>query len=208
MKKVLVVVCAVAFCLGAASADAQVPYVQPYFDELQTVTILDECPTDPAGRLYIVAHNWGIFMSAIEYRIEYAPEITFLGDFIDEANILSIGSSPTGIALAWKNSPGVAFTSLRLQEVSVFYTCTACEVTNITVTVKKHPDSDPTPGLPGTSSGLQPERVLGHRHGGGDLPDRTGRRDDLGRHQGAVQIKRKREGWVNPRGSSSHSQPV
>jgi hypothetical protein len=144
MKKVLVVVCAVAFCLGAASADAQVPYVQPYFDELQTVTILDECPTDPAGRLYIVAHNWGIFMSAIEYRIEYAPEITFLGDFIDEANILSIGSSPTGIALAWKNSPGVAFTSLRLQEVSVFYTCTACEVTNITVTVKKHPDSDPT----------------------------------------------------------------
>ena len=147
MKKILVVVCAVAFCLGAASVDAQVPYVQPYFDELHTVTVLDECPTEPLGRLYIVAHNWGMFMSAIEYQINYAPQITFLGDFIDEDAILSIGLSPTGIALAWKGAPGVAFTSLRLQEVSVAYTCEACVDQNITVTVVKHPDSDPT--MPG-----------------------------------------------------------
>jgi hypothetical protein len=134
---------AITFCLGATSASAQVPYVQPYFDELHTVTVLNSCPTDPLGRLYIVAHNWGIFMSAIEYQILYAPQITVLGDFVDEANILSIGQSPTGISLAWKNTPGLAFKSLRLQEVSVFYTCTACNDENITITVVKHPASDP-----------------------------------------------------------------
>lgn len=132
------------FFLGAASASAQVPYVQAYFDELHTVTVLDQCPTEPIGRLYIVAHNWGIFMSAIEYQIVYPPQITFLGDFIDEENILSIGQSPTGIALAWKNIPGLAFESLRLQEVSVAYTCTACNDQDITITVVKHPASDPT----------------------------------------------------------------
>jgi len=144
MKKILVVVCAVAFCLGAASADAQVPYVQVYFDSLHTESVLEECPTDPQGTLYVVAHNWGIWMSGIEYQINYPPEMTFLGDFIDEDRQLSIGSSPTGISIAWKNAPGAAFVSLRLQTVSVWYTCDGCQVQNITVTVVKHPVSDPT----------------------------------------------------------------
>ena len=141
---VLAAAVAITICLGADSAGAQVPYVQPYFDELHTVTVLNSCPTEPIGRLYIVAHNWGIFMSAIEYQILYPPQITFLGDFIDDANMLSIGQSPSGIALAWKNVPGLAFKSLLLQEVSVFYTCTACDDQDIAVTVVKHPASDPT----------------------------------------------------------------
>ena len=72
MKKILVVVCAVAFCLGAANAGAQtaVPYVQIYFDEGQSVTVLEECPTGPVGTLYVVAHNWNMWMAAIEYLIE------------------------------------------------------------------------------------------------------------------------------------------
>ena len=130
-------------CLGASSASAQVPYVQPYFNELHTETVLSSCPTDPVGTIYIVAHNWGIFFSAIEYQIDYSPQITFFGDNIDEANILSIGQSPSGIALAWKNTPGLAFTTLRLQEVSVYYTCSGCDDQNITVRVVKHPASDP-----------------------------------------------------------------
>ena len=144
MKKILVVVCAVAFCLGAASANAQVAYVQPYFDELHTVTVLDSCPSEPLGTIYVVAHNWGIFMSAIEYQINYAPQITWLGDNIDDVAMLKIGSSPTGISLAWKNTPGLAFTSLLLQTASVLYNCSGCEEQNITVTVVKHPASDPT----------------------------------------------------------------
>jgi hypothetical protein len=147
MKKILVVVCAVAFCLAAASADAQVtpvPYVQVYFDEFHTVTVLEECPTAPAGTLYVVAHNWNMWMSAIEYRIEYPPEVGFLGDSIDEDRQLAIGQSPTGIAIAWKNTPGKAFVSLRLQTVSVLWNCEDCQTQNVTITVVKSPDSDPT----------------------------------------------------------------
>lgn len=143
MKKILVVVCAVAFCLGAASVDAQVPYVQPYFDELQTVSVLETC-TSGLGTIYIVAHNWGMFMSAIEYQVNYAPQIVFIADLVDTDNILVIGQSPTGISLAWKNAPGVAFTSLRLQEVTVNYLCDGCDYQNVTVTVTKHPASDET----------------------------------------------------------------
>ena len=58
--------------------------------------------------------------------------------------MLKIGSSPLGIALSWKNAPGVAFTSLRLQEASVAWNCSGCTDQNITVTVKKHPASDAT----------------------------------------------------------------
>ena len=147
MKKILVVVCTAAFCLGAASAGAQVapePYVQVYFDESRTVTGLLECPTDPVGKLYVVAHNFNIWMTAIEYKIDYPPEVTLLGDSIDLDRQLKIGNSATGIAIVWQNNPGNAFEGLWLQEATVLYNCEGCQVQNITITVVKHPESDAT----------------------------------------------------------------
>jgi hypothetical protein len=156
MKRFLVVVCAVAVCLSAATANAQtaVPYVQVYFDEGLSQSHAN-CPDAPAGSqasfLYVVAHNWDMWMQSIEYAIEYPPELTFLGDFVDPATQLELGASPTtslagGIAVTW-TSRGNAFRPLLIQRASVLWMCEGCPLTNIPVVVVQHPSTELPDGL-------------------------------------------------------------
>ena len=150
MKRFLVVVCAVAVCLGAATANAQtaVPFVQVYFDAGWSVTNPESCPTEPVGTttgtLYVVARNWNVWMQSIEYAIDYPPELQWLGDFVDPATQLKIGSSPLalgGIAVTWQ-SRGNAYQPLLIQTASILWLCEGCfTAQNITLTVVKHPST-------------------------------------------------------------------
>jgi hypothetical protein len=126
MKKVLVVVFAVAFGLSAV-ANAQTPNVAVYFDEgLQFQQGV--CPGAPIGtvqqNLFVVANNFGIWMNAIEYAISYPPQLAFLGDLMIPGAI-SIGNSPTGIAIAFP-VPQNAFVQNVVQQVSVLWMCNDC----------------------------------------------------------------------------------
>jgi len=149
MKKFLVVVCAVAVCLGAATANAQtaVPHVQVYFDEGWSITNPESCPDADLGTvfgtLYVVARNYNMWMQSIEYSIEYPPEILWFGDAIDPTTQLKIGASPTtsvagGISVTWQ-SRGNAFHPMLIQTVSFGWMCRNCVEQNITVRVVKHP---------------------------------------------------------------------
>lgn len=130
MKKTLVVVVAIAIALSASVASAQIPNVVVYFD--LTYTQMDAlCPPDPAGtvatELYVVANNFNMWMSAIEYMVELPPSLMFLGD-IDPTgggwagSQLKIGSSVTGIGISWP-LPANAFVPLRCQKISVLWQC-------------------------------------------------------------------------------------
>jgi hypothetical protein len=124
MKKTLVVVVAIAIALSASVASAQIPNVVVYFDI--TSTQMDAvCPPDPAGTvftdLYVVANNFNMWVSAIEYQISLPPSLMFLGDFIGD-NQLSIGSAVTGIGISWP-LPANGFEALRCQRISVIWQC-------------------------------------------------------------------------------------
>ena len=138
MKKVLVVVFAVAISIGAV-ANAQVPNVQIYFDEGLKYS-QKNCPTAPLGSvadtLHVVANNFGIWMNAIEYSVIYPAQLMWVGD-IDESlsGALSIGSSPYigdgtgGVGIAF-TPPRNGFVQLEVQKVVVVWMCNDCGPAN------------------------------------------------------------------------------
>jgi hypothetical protein len=83
MKKILVVVFAIAVVFTAISASAQIPYVAVYFDDTYKDMTAD-CPDAPPGTVpdsaYVVTHNWNMWMNAIEYAIDYPPQMYWTGD--------------------------------------------------------------------------------------------------------------------------------
>jgi hypothetical protein len=79
-----------------------------------------------------------MWMSAIEYKIVYPPEIAFIGD---NTGGLDIGSSPIGIATAW-TFPLNAFTTVLINQVSIIYMCQLCVgISEVAIDVVPNPDS-------------------------------------------------------------------
>lgn len=109
MKKALAGVLAVALTgVFVGSAIAQVPNVQVYFDPNFTQTQA-MCPATPpfAGppvELYVVMNNWNMNVTGVDFSISYPPALVWLGDNLpDPLTSVSIGNSPTGIAVAYAN---------------------------------------------------------------------------------------------------------
>jgi hypothetical protein len=109
MKKALAGVLAVAMAgVLAGSAMAQVPNVQVYFDSAHTQTQAS-CPgtppfSGPPVNLYVVANNWNMNIAGIDFSISYPPSLVWVGDQLpDPTTQVSIGQSPTGIAIAAAN---------------------------------------------------------------------------------------------------------
>lgn len=147
MKKTLVVVVAIAIGLFASVSSAQIPHVVVYFDN--TMTQMDACcPDAPAGtvaqELYVVANNFNMWVSAIEYMISYPASLLFLGDLVDDGpggTQLRIGQSPTGIGISWP-IPANGFNALLCQKASVLWMCAAGDpVTDQLLVVLPFPSS-------------------------------------------------------------------
>ena len=138
MKKVLTTVFAVALMAFAMSASAQTPNIQVYFDENGSQTATD-CPAGGGfDQLTVIANNWNMFMSAVEYRIDYGPSFVFFGDIVDSP--LVIGNSPAGISISWP-LPQNAFDPFVVQRASVQWNCSDCAATNVPVQVLPNPAS-------------------------------------------------------------------
>ena len=109
MKKALAGVLAVALAgVMAGSAIAQVPNVQVYFDPAHTQTQAI-CPggapfAGPPVELYVVMNNWNFNITGVDFSISYPPALQWLGDNLpDPLTMVTIGNSPTGIAIAYAN---------------------------------------------------------------------------------------------------------
>ena len=76
--------------------NAQVPEVQIFFEPRLNFTSAN-CPNAPIGtftqHVYVVANNFNMFISAIEYRIEYPSILIWLGDDIDPSFTASLEGS-------------------------------------------------------------------------------------------------------------------
>jgi hypothetical protein len=109
MKKALAGVLAVALAgLMAGAAIAQVPYVQVYFDPALTQTQSDcqyQPPfSGPPVELHVVFVNWNMNITGVDFSISYPPALQWLADNLPDPDTqVSIGQSPTGIAIAYAN---------------------------------------------------------------------------------------------------------
>lgn len=152
MKRILVVVCAVAIGVSAISASAQIPNVGVFFDE-NFKTMWADCPNEgPLTVLdtcYVVAHNLNMWVGSIEYAIDYPPYMYWTGDFVpDEATeenpdgVLVIGNSEMGISIVYP-IPRNGFVGMMTQLSFFFWNCTGCngDPTHQTVVVIPNPSS-------------------------------------------------------------------
>ena len=143
MRKTLVVVIVVAIACGSSTvANSQIPHVAVFFDPgLQYQQ--KNCPPAPIGTVldsvFVVATNFDMWMSAIEYQIIYPPEMLFLGD-VTPAGALVIGNSPAGITIAFP-TPMNAFTQAVVQKTKFIWMCDACFNPNTPLIVVPHPNS-------------------------------------------------------------------
>jgi hypothetical protein len=116
----------------APRVTAGTPYLQVYFDPGLTYTF-ENCPPDPVGTVvdtfYVVAHDFDAWLNGIEFRIDYPPQIAWLGDLIDP-NVLAIGNTYEGIGVAW-TIPFNAFTPNVVLRVVFLWTCQDCNSPDI-----------------------------------------------------------------------------
>jgi len=116
----------------AGNANAQTPYMQVYFDPGLTY-MWENCPPAPigtvVGTMYVVAHDFGAWLSGIEFRIDYPPQLLWLGDTIDTGH-LSIGNTRDGIGITFPQ-PLDAFSSALIVSISFLWMCQDCNSPDI-----------------------------------------------------------------------------
>ena len=139
MRKVLLVFSALLIIsLGTSIVSAQTPNVQVHFNEYFGQSHLGQCPPDPLltkiDSFYVVANNFNMWMSAIEYQINFPMQIVPLGD---NTGGLNIGSSSTGIATSWP-FPINAFSPVLVNKVTFLYNCQLCFTQDIPIVVVPH----------------------------------------------------------------------
>jgi hypothetical protein len=107
------------------SSHAQVPRVEVFFDKGLTMTDASCKGVDSLQTLYVAAINFNMYMSAIEYSIDYSGLTSLV--YIADVQIapLNIGSTPLGVASSW-NIPQNAFAPFIVMEVLCSWTCDDC----------------------------------------------------------------------------------
>jgi hypothetical protein len=121
MKRLLMT-CAIlaVLTLSVTTVSAQTPIVQIVFDEgLNQQTKV--CVTGSIDSFHVVARNFNIWMTGIEFAIQYPMGIGLIGENV--LSDLSIGGTPMGISLVWM-TPQNAFATVKL--MTVYYICNVC----------------------------------------------------------------------------------
>jgi hypothetical protein len=111
-----------------STAAAQLPTLQVYFRSDYSWTewsYTADCP--PAGNegvidtLYFVAEGFDSWLAAIEFRIDYPPEIIWIVDMMDPG-ALTLGYTPFGIGMAW-TLPFNAFEPAVIGSALIMWNC-------------------------------------------------------------------------------------
>ena len=141
MRRSLMYVLCLVIC--ATTVSAGVPNVAVFFDK-NLQQMVGTCPYAPEGSVldtvFVVANNFDMWMGAIEYSIQYPPQVVWLIDLYP-ANTLTIGTSPYGITTAW-TIPANAFVGLVVQRAVILWVCDGCgSSVNEPLVVLPHPMS-------------------------------------------------------------------
>jgi hypothetical protein len=138
MKKFLTAIIVLLVISLGTNASAQTPEVKVSFD-LQGSEWWTNCPTDlTLDTLTVWSSNMGIWMSAIEYAIEFSPVVTFLED-LPIGDALILGNSQDGISIAYP-TPGDAWDWFPTQRIVVSWNSVTCDLNpDSPITIIPHP---------------------------------------------------------------------
>jgi hypothetical protein len=118
---------------------AQTPFIAVYFDQsYQAQTPLgSSCPgIDVPGTLYIALLNANVFVTGVEFAVDYPPEMTWVADLNKQP--VTVGTTPTGFSMGW-SLPQNGFSPIDICEVLFTWNCDGCAVTNIPIVVIPSP---------------------------------------------------------------------
>jgi hypothetical protein len=128
MKRALAGVLAIAFVgLMAAGAAAQAPFFQVYFDDASNGSYGEtQSPCGQPGTqasLYLVAQNWNMLVTAVDYQLFFPQALVFDHDEypVVPGGYLNIGDSNKGNAISW-GLPRNGFSPLLLVTTKVYWT--------------------------------------------------------------------------------------
>ena len=128
--------------VSVIAVSAQTPFIAVYFDHAWQVggnppaPAGDPCTGGPAN-LYIALVNANAFVSGVEFKVEYPPEVIWLADFDKQ---VAIGTTPTGFSQGWA-IPVNGFSAVYVCGVNIFWNCTGCVNFNVPIVVVPHPDT-------------------------------------------------------------------
>jgi hypothetical protein len=119
--------------MSASASFAGKPMVTVYYDEALSQASVD-CLTPGLNTLYVVAEGFEARLTAIEYKIEYPPGLTWVEDM--EVSTLKIGTTGKGITQAW-TEPLDAYSPVVVAKVKVRWNPE--ESSGAGIAVKPHP---------------------------------------------------------------------
>ncbi len=162
MKSALIGSVLILLLLSAVSVPVDAtatPILELYFDRALTQQHAN-CPEAPAGSvldtLYLVASGFDTPLEGIEYKIEFPPEIIWLGE-LESNDGLWMGTPDQGRTMAFF-TPQDASGRVVIQEFVILWLCEGCATTNITIEFAPHPM---TGSLRAVTSDLVFEEVIG-----------------------------------------------
>jgi hypothetical protein len=107
---VTVVVCAFLLLASAIPmpARAQVPNIQVFQDPVVKEQIYHCGTAGTTAQLFVVLSDVNFVVSAVDFQIEYPSSMIWLADLLPDdswtgTELVTIGSSPTGVAIAFAN---------------------------------------------------------------------------------------------------------
>jgi hypothetical protein len=148
MKRALAGVLAIALVgLMAAGATAQAPFFQVYFDDASNGSYGEtQSPCGQPGtqdEIYLVAQNWNMLVTAVDYQIFFPQALLYLSDTypVVPGGTLTIGNSKEGNAISW-GLPRNGFVPLLLTTIGVYWTDLCdCAAGPQAIVVGPYPDS-------------------------------------------------------------------
>jgi len=138
---VTLAVALVALAALSGTVQAQVtPTVGVYFDQAYTVMQKPCAGPNVMDYAYVVAHNFNVFLSGMEYMISYPPTVQWVADL--DIPAATIGNTPTGIAMGFAQ-PLNNFQPALLHRIVFLWQCMGCDATNEDdpIVVLPHPES-------------------------------------------------------------------
>ncbi|UCG50603.1 MAG: hypothetical protein JSW58_10370 [Candidatus Latescibacterota bacterium] len=136
------------------------PSIALYFDQALTQQHAD-CPDAPPGTvldtLYLAAFGFSTPIEGIEYKIQFPPEIMWIG-FSSPERGLKIGDPINGLSMALF-TPQDASSPVIIEELIILWLCEGCVTTNILIEFAAHPM---TGSLRAVTSDLVFQDVIGY----------------------------------------------
>jgi hypothetical protein len=115
------------------------PFIAVYFDQAYQTEAKNPCPgIGVFDNLYIALVNANVFVSGVEFAVNYPPQLTWVADL--NTPPVTVGNTPNGISMGFA-LPQNGFSALEVCQVLVMWNCDGCSVFNVPVVVTANPNT-------------------------------------------------------------------